>query len=54
MHGPCLVAGKLLSEKLNVLSLTFYTAPVSLLCLLPFVVGYEVRSACLGVKETAG
>lgn len=36
------LAGKLLSEQLNVLSLTFYTAPVSLLCLLPFVVAYEV------------
>ncbi|GAB4821694.1 hypothetical protein N2152v2_008740 [Parachlorella kessleri] len=36
-------SSKLLSEKLNVLSLAFYTAPVSLLCLLPFVVVYELQ-----------
>ena len=40
--APASCAGKLLSEQLNVLSLAFYTAPVSLLCLLPFVVAYEV------------
>jgi hypothetical protein len=31
------------SEKLNVVRLTFYTAPVSLLCLAPFFWVYEVR-----------
>jgi drug/metabolite transporter (DMT)-like permease len=32
---------KLLSEKLDVVRLTFYTAPISLVCLLPFVVRKE-------------
>ena len=34
-------AGKLLSEKLDVVRLTFYTAPVSLTCLAPFYFKYE-------------
>lgn len=34
-------SGKVLSEKLDVVKLTFYTAPVSLLCLLPFTLIYE-------------
>lgn len=35
-------SGKLLSEKLDVVRLTFYTAPVSLLCLAPFMVYMEL------------
>lgn len=34
-------SGKLLSEKLDVVRLTFYTAPISLLCLAPFYWTYE-------------
>ena len=34
-------SGKLLSEKLDVVRLTFYTAPVSLLCLAPFMAWRE-------------
>ena len=37
-------SGKLLSEKLDVVRLTFYTAPVSLVCLAPFYWMYEVRA----------
>jgi hypothetical protein len=33
------------SEKLDVVRLTFYTAPVSLLCLAPFYWVYEVGAA---------
>lgn len=35
----------MLSEKLDVVRLTFYTAPVSLACLAPFFWAYEVRAA---------
>lgn len=35
-------SGKVLSEKLDVVRLTFYTAPVSLACLLPFMVWREI------------
>lgn len=35
---------KLLSEKLDIVRLTFYTAPISLVCLLPFVVTREWAS----------
>lgn len=35
-------SSKLMSEKLDVVRLTFYTAPVSLLCLAPFTLIYEV------------
>lgn len=37
-------SGKLLSEKLDVVRLTFYTAPVALLCLLPFAFFLEYES----------
>lgn len=37
-------SGKLLSEKLDVVRLTFYTAPVSLCCLAPFMVWRELAS----------
>ncbi len=36
-------SGRVLSEKLDVLRLTFYTAPVSCLCLLPWYLWQEVR-----------
>ena len=35
-------AGKVLSEKLDVAQLTFYTAPISCTILLPFFVSQEV------------
>lgn len=35
--------GRLMSEKLNVLQFTFYTAPVSCIALLPFYLFVEVR-----------
>jgi drug/metabolite transporter (DMT)-like permease len=35
-------SGKLLSEKIGIVSLTFYTAPLSLLCLAPFMVWNEL------------
>lgn len=35
-------SGKILSEKLDVVRLTFYTAPISLLCLSPFLVWREL------------
>ncbi len=38
-------SGKVLSEKLDVVRLTFYTAPVSLCCLAPFFWAREVRLA---------
>ena len=37
-------SGKLLSEKLDVVRLTFYTAPVSLCCLAPFMVWRELAA----------
>lgn len=37
------MSGKVLSEKLDVLRLTFYTSPISCLCLLPF---YYFREVC--------
>lgn len=36
------MSGKILSERLDVLRLTFYTAPVSCLCLVPFYINKEV------------
>lgn len=36
-------SSKLLSEKLDIIKLTFYTAPVSVMCLAPFVYMIEVR-----------
>jgi hypothetical protein len=36
-------SGRVLSEKLDVVRLTFYTAPVSCLALLPFFLWREVR-----------
>jgi hypothetical protein len=39
----CNVAILTRSEKLDVVRLTFYTAPVSLVCLAPFFWIYEVR-----------
>ena len=36
-------SGRVLSEKLDVLRLTFYTAPVSCLCLLPWYLWQEVH-----------
>ena len=38
------MSGRVLSEKLDVLRLTFYTAPVSCLCLLPFYKWQEVTT----------
>eukprot|EP00887_Chlorella_sp_A99_P000376 scaffold13.g376.t1 len=40
-------SGKLLSEKLDVVHLTFYTAPVSLACLAPFCYAYERHTFAL-------
>ena len=37
------MSGKVLSEKLDVLRLTFYTSPISCLCLLPFYYLREVH-----------
>lgn len=37
------MSGKVLSERLDVLRLTFYTAPISCMCLTPFFVAKEVR-----------
>ena len=41
------MTGRLLSEKIDVLRLTFYTAPVSCLLLLPVFLAREVRSQSL-------
>lgn len=41
-------SGKVLSEKLDVVKLTFYTAPVSLACLAPFFWAYEVGAGVCG------
>jgi len=51
MRNP--VAGKLMSAKLDVVQLTLYTSPISLLTLLPFIwateVGkFKVGAACVG------
>lgn len=46
-------SGKLLSEKLDVVRLTFYTAPVSLACLAPFFWAYE-RERCAAGARGAG
>lgn len=46
---PAVPSRILCSEKLDVVRLTFYTAPVSLACLLPFYWLYEVRYAVGGV-----
>lgn len=37
-------SGKVLSEKLDVVRLTFYTAPISLICLAPFYLVMEAES----------
>lgn len=37
------MSGRVLSEKLDVLRLTFYTSPISCLCLLPFYYFREVH-----------
>ena len=39
-------SGRVLSEKMDVFRLSFYTAPVSCIALLPFVYLREVRSGC--------
>lgn len=39
-------AGRVLSEKMNVLQLTFYTAPVSCAMLFPIYLIREVRCPC--------
>lgn len=44
-------SGKLLSENLEVVRLTFYTAPVSLLCLSPFMVWMELADLRKYLKE---
>ncbi|WPT11446.1 Putative sugar phosphate/phosphate translocator [Picochlorum sp. SENEW3] len=36
-------SGKLMSEKLDIIRLTFYTAPISLVCLSPFVMLMEAQ-----------
>lgn len=41
-------SGRVLSEKLDVVRLTFYTAPVSCLALLPFFLCREVRCMYYG------
>ena len=38
-------SGKVLNEKIDVVRLTFYTAPVSLACLMPFFLFFEARAA---------
>ena len=38
------MSGRVLSEKLDVLRLTFYTSPISCLCLLPFYYFREVHA----------
>ena len=38
------MSGRVLSEKLDVLRLTFYTSPISCLCLLPFYYFREVHT----------
>lgn len=40
------------SEKLDVVHLTFYTAPVSMACLLPFVCLFEVRRMVYCIAKT--
>lgn len=47
-------SGKLLSEKLDVVRLTFYTAPVSLLCLAPFMVWRELAAFKLYLADNFG
>lgn len=37
-------SGRVLSERMDCLRLTFYTAPVSCVCLVPFYIFKEVRS----------
>ena len=51
--GMMSLSGKVLSEKVDVLQLTFYTAPVSFLAILPAFMYREV-SASLGRPEKAG
>eukprot|EP00889_Picochlorum_renovo_P008949 jgi/Picre1/35979/NNA_003436.t1 len=44
------VTSKLLSENLDVVRLTFYSAPVSLLCLSPFMAWIELPDLCIYFK----
>ncbi|KAL6785713.1 hypothetical protein ACKKBF_B01345 [Auxenochlorella protothecoides x Auxenochlorella symbiontica] len=44
-------SGKVMSEKLDVVSLTFYTAPVSLFCLLPFFLKFELAKLMAYLPE---
>lgn len=47
-------SNKILAEKLDVVRLSFYTAPISLACLAPFFWIYEVRLAGLAAWGAAG
>lgn len=47
-------SGKLLSEKLDVVRLTFYTAPISLFCLAPFMVWRELADFKLYLADNFG
>lgn len=47
-------SGKLLSEKLDVVRLTFYTAPVSLLCLAPFMAWRELAAFKIYLADNFG
>ena len=46
-------SGKVLSEKLDVVRLTFYTAPVSLICLTPFLLWREYAAFTVYFHENA-
>jgi len=53
-HMPCCIQlPQVMSEKLDVVRLTFYTAPVSLTCLAPFYWVYEVRSLLLPLNSSS-
>ena len=47
------MSGKVLSEKLDVLRLTFYTSPISCLCLLPFYYLREVHPLCAHIVKAS-
>ena len=47
------LSSKLLSQKFDVIRLTFYTAPVSLMCLIPFMLRTEYTAFAMFVRKNA-
>ncbi len=47
------MSGRMMSEKVDVLRLTFYTAPVVVIALLPFYMGMESQQLAAYMADSA-